>query len=391
VANPSVQLTQPLHEVIRQGHPWVFMDAVHQDTSLKPGTVVDLYSQDWEWVARGVWDPDSPIRFRSWTTNPDTPVNNTLLEQRIRQALKWRSFPSGVTTGFRVLNGEGDRIPGLVCDVYANVGVFRVDGVAAERWIGPAARLLKKQLNVEHIAIKRSQIYAGQNETAEWLEGGVEEVEFLENSIRYVCDPIQGQKTGFFLDQRANRVRLAEVSRGRRLLNLFGYTGGFSVAAAMSGAARTTTVDLAKPAIATAERHFKMNGLVPQAHEFIASDVFAYLEGFQPGRAPFDVVVCDPPSFAHRRADLERATDAYTRLFARVFEIMPTGSQVALASCSSHVSNAIFRQIATQAAMQAGVSYVLQGVWGADIDHPTLTCFPEGDYLQFSMGSIYRD
>lgn len=391
MSNPAVHLTQPLEGVIQQGHPWVFMDAVRGEPGLKPGTVVDLYSMDYEWVARGVWDPQSPIRFRAWTTNQDTPVNNPLLEQRIKAALKWRPFPSAQTTGFRALNGEGDRIPGLTCDVYGNVAVFRVDGHAAERWISPASRLIKRLLNVEHIAVRRSVIYAGDNDKAEWLEGGVDEVTFLENGIQFVADPIHGQKTGFFLDQRANRARLAEVCRGRRLLNLFGYTGGFSVAAAMAGAAQTTTVDLAKPAIDTAIRHFEMNDLYPQAHQFIASDVFAYLEDFAPGRAPFDVVVCDPPSFAHRRADLERATDAYVRLFSRVFEIMPSGSHVALASCSSHIHANTFKNIVVQAAMLSGVTYVLQGMWGADIDHPTLAMFPEGDYLQFSLGTIYRD
>lgn len=388
MANPAIQLNQPLHEVIRRGHPWVFMDAVNFDDSIKAGTVVDLYSVDWEWVARGVWDPDSPIRFRAWTTNPDVAVNNNLLEQRIRQALKWRPFPNPETNGFRALNGEGDRTPGLVCDVYANVAVFRVDGVAAERWLQPAQRLMKKLLGVEHIAVRRSQIYAQDKETAEWLEGGVDEVIFTERGLKYVCDPISGQKTGFFLDQRANRARLAEVSKGRRLLNLFGYTGAFSLAAAAAGAARTTTVDLAKPAIKAAERHFEINGLVPQAHEFVASDVFDYLEQFQTGRAPFDVVVCDPPSFAHRRSDLERATLAYVRLFSKVFEVMPSGSHVALASCSSHIHGEHFRRIVADAAAEAQVSYVMQGIWGADVDHPILASFPEGDYLQFSLGTL---
>lgn len=388
MANPAIQLNQPLHEVIRRGHPWVFMDAVNFDDSIKAGTVVDLYSVDWEWVARGVWDPDSPIRFRAWTTNPDVAVNNNLLEQRIRQALKWRPFPNAETNGFRALNGEGDRTPGLVCDVYANVAVFRVDGVAAERWLQPAQRLMKKLLGVEHVAVRRSQIYAQDKETAEWLEGGLDEVIFTEGGLKYVCDPISGQKTGFFLDQRANRARLAEVSKGRRLLNLFGYTGAFSLAAAAAGAARTTTVDLAKPAIKAAERHFEINGLVPQAHEFVASDVFDYLEQFQPGRAPFDVVVCDPPSFAYRRSDLERAIQAYVRLFSKVFEVMPAGSHVALASCSSHIHGEHFRRIVADAAAEAQVSYVMQGIWGADVDHPILASFPEGDYLQFSLGTL---
>jgi 23S rRNA (cytosine1962-C5)-methyltransferase len=391
MSNLTAKLTQPLEDVIRRGHPWVFHDAVHGPRDARPGTPVDLLARDGSFIGCGVWDPESPIRVRMWTLNPETPVNNATLESRIRAAIKSKSFPTHDTTGFRALNGEGDRIPGVVCDVYDNVAVFRVDGLGAERWIEPASRLIQKLLGVEHVAVRRSEIYAGDNESAEWIVGGVDQVKFLELGMTFVADPLKGQKTGFFLDQRANRQRLAEASRGKRLLNLFGYSGAFSVAAAMQGAARTTTVDIAKPALVDAERHFNLNGLAPEAHEFVAADVFKYHEDFWTGKAPFDVVVCDPPSFAHRKEDVRRATTAYLRLFAKVFDVMPNGSRVALASCSSHISRERFVDLVIRSAQEAGVSYVLQGVWGADVDHTTLAAFPEGDYLQFSLGTIYRD
>lgn len=391
MSTPTAILTQPLEDVIRRGHPWVFYDAVRGPQDVRPGTPVDLLARDGSFVGRGVWDPESPIRMRIWTLNPDTPVNNATLEARIRAAVKARTFPTADTNGFRALNGEGDRIPGVVCDVYDDVAVFRLDGLAAERWLEPASRLIQKLLHVKHVAVRRSEIYAGENDAAEWLVGGVDEVQFQEFGMTFVADPLKGQKTGFFLDQRANRQRLAEVSRGKRLLNLFGYSGAFSVAAAMQGAARTTTVDIAKPALADAKRHFELNQLVPEAHEFVASDVFDFLEEYWTGKAPFDVVVCDPPSFAHRKDDLGRATQAYIRLFSKVFDVMPNGSRVALASCSSHISRERFVDLVIRAARDAGVSYVMQGLWGADVDHTVLAPFPEGDYLQFSLGSIYRD
>lgn len=391
MSTPTAILTQPLEDVIRRGHPWVFYDAVRGPQDVRPGTPVDLLARDGSFVGRGVWDPESPIRMRIWTLNPDTPVNNATLEARIRAAVKARTFPTADTNGFRALNGEGDRIPGVVCDVYDDVAVFRLDGLAAERWLEPASRLIQKLLHVKHVAVRRSEIYAGENDAAEWLVGGVDEVQFQEFGMTFVADPLKGQKTGFFLDQRANRQRLAEVSRGKRLLNLFGYSGAFSVAAAMQGAARTTTVDIAKPALADAKRHFELNQLFPEAHEFVASDVFDYLEEYWTGKAPFDVVVCDPPSFAHRKDDLGRATQAYIRLFSKVFDVMPNGSRVALASCSSHISRERFVDLVIRAARDAGVSYVMQGLWGADVDHTVLAPFPEGDYLQFSLGSIYRD
>lgn len=391
---PSVQLTQPLQDKLRQGHPWIYADAVrHRHHKLSAGDVVDVVDATDTFVGRGIIEPDSPVRVRLWTTQPDVHVDDALLEQRIKQARRRRPFPMAeVTTGFRLLNGEGDRTPGLVCDIYGEVAVLRPDGVAAERWLEPARVVIARMLPIRHWVIRRSTLYATDaHPVAEWWgepashEGA--RVPFLEGGLQYECDVIQGQKTGFFLDQRANRARLGALSAGRRVLNLFGYTGGFSLAAAAAGAAATTTVDLAAPAIAQAMRHFELNGLAGPQHEGVVSDVFAYLERFEAGKAPFEVVICDPPSFAHKRRDLARARGAYVRLFAKVLEVMPVHSVIALASCSSHVDRVIFGQIVAEAQAAAGVELVLSGVWGADVDHPFLAGFPEGDYLQCAIGT----
>lgn len=388
---PSIVLCEPLEDTLLNGHPWVYEGSFHPHDPFESGNVVDILGQQGEWIARGVYDADSPIRVRVWTTRERTRVNNQLLEERIRDALKRRPFPSSATTGFRLLNGEGDRVPGLVCDIYANVAVFRVDGIGAERWLEPAERIVSNLLDIEHVAVRRSEIYRRGRPAAQWVTGGVDEVAFKENDITFVCDPIQGQKTGFFLDQRANRARVAQSCVGRRLLNLFGYTGGFSIAAACAGAARTTTVDLSKPALSDARRIFEMNGVPSPAHAFEASDVFEYLKQFDEGSAPFDVVVCDPPSFIHKRENMHKGIEAYVDLFSQTLRIMPSRSRVALASCSSHIDREKFMDIVSQAARKAGVAYVVQGLWGADVDHCFLPNFTEADYLQFAIGTLHRD
>ncbi|MEM1347154.1 MAG: class I SAM-dependent methyltransferase, partial [Myxococcota bacterium] len=199
--------------------------------------------------------------------------------------------------------------------------------------------------------------------------------------------------TGFFLDQRANRQRVARLAAGKRVLNVFGYTGGFSLAAALQGAARTTTVDLSAPALEDAKAHFERNGLSASAHEFIPADAFDYLGGIaaRPGGAPFEVAVCDPPSFAHRRKDLGRAKAAYARLFGALLRGMPDHATVVLASCSSHVSRSTFLEIVGESALAAGVSLVLGEVCGADVDHPTLPGFPQGEYLKCVYATVSRD
>lgn len=395
---PVVHLTQPLDEKLRRGHPWIYADALrHKGQRFSPGDLVEVHDLQGRFVGRGLIDPDSPVRVRLWTTREEEQVDERLLERRIKAAKKRRPFPDGATTGFRLLNGEGDRTPGLVCDVYGNVAVLRPDGEAAERrWLEAARRIIARLLPVDHWVIRRSAIHADEErQVAQWWPGephpDSDVVEFLEHGLRYECDVISGQKTGFFLDQRANRERIGKLAAGRRVLNLFGYTGGFSLASAAAGAAQTTTVDLAAPAIAQAERHFELNGLMHPGHEFVVSDVFDYLERFKPGSAPFELAICDPPSFAHKRRDLARARAAYVRLFAKLLEVMPTSSTVALASCSSHIDRPLFLDVVSEAAQQANCALVMTGVYGADVDHPFLPGFLEGDYLQCVVATLERD
>jgi 23S rRNA (cytosine1962-C5)-methyltransferase len=390
----QIVLTQPLEPLIRRGHPWLYADAVSmRGVQSAAGDVVDIVNREGDWVARGILDPDSPIRVRIWTTDPTVSIDDALLEARIKQARRRRSqCLDSSTTGYRLLHGEGDRVPGLVCDIYGEVGVLRPDGKAAERWIAPARRVIERMTGVKRWVVRRAEIHRGEHDVTEWLAGEGDPIaSFTEHHALMMCDVMSGQKTGFFLDQRENRQRIARLARGKRLLNLFGYTGGFSVAAALQGASHTTTVDLAGPAIKMAEQHFTMNGLSPKDHTFVVADVFDYLEQLPDERAPFEVAVCDPPSFAHKRRDVERARAAYIRLFAAVLRVMPSQSVVALCSCSSHIHRAMFLELVAEAAAEASCSLVLTGIHGAGEDHPVLPGFPEGDYLQCVIGSIARE
>lgn len=386
------RLTQPIEGTLRAGHPWIFADAIQHPNGARAGDTVEVTDTSGQFLGRGIIEPDSPIRVRLWTLRDDVEVNDELLEARLRAALKRRPFPSELTTGFRLSNGEGDRIPGIVVDIYGTTAVVRVDGLAAERWLPRACETLGRLLSVEHIAERRSEKYRGERPAAQWGTRAPDgDVTFLENGLIYLCRPIDGQKTGFFLDQRDNRARIAQLAKGRRLLNLFGYTGGFSVAAAAAGAARTTTVDLAGPALEDAKRNFDLNHIPWQAHALERADVFDYLDAFATGSAPFDVIVCDPPSFAHKRSDLERATAAYVRLFGKTLDVAHDGAVVALASCSSQIDRARFEALVGAAAQDARVAYVMSGIWGAASDHPWPAGFPEADYLQFAVGTVHRD
>ncbi len=386
---PTAKLTQPIEESLRSGNPWIFADAISTPDA-GTGDIVDVLDTGGDFLGRGVFDPGSPLRVRLWTLNPEVPVDDGLLQRRVKAALKRRPFPNTDTTGFRLLHGEGDRVPGLVCDIYDKTAVLRPDGDAAERWLKPARRVIGKLLNIDHWAIRRS--HQSSLPRAEWWgDEPTNTLTFLEGGLRFEVDPIQGQKTGFFLDQRANRRRVASICGGRRVLNLFGYTGGFSVFAADQGAARTTTVDIAGPALDAARRNFERNHLPAAAHGFDRADVFDFLAAFNPRSAPFEVLICDPPSFAHRRQDLPAATESYRHLFATVLSIAPDKSTVVLASCSSHIDRPRFLDIIAQAARTADTPLILSGCYGADVDHPVPAGFPEADYLQCAIGTVARD
>lgn len=393
-----VTLTQALEERLALGHPWIYADALKTaGQRFSAGQIVDVVNYQGDFIGRGVIDPDSPIQVRLWTLLEDVMVDDALLASRIKQARRRRPWPDHMTTGFRLLHGEGDRVPGLVCDIYGAVAVLRPDGIAAERWLEPARETISRLLpQVKYWVIRRASIYTSQDEpVAQWWgephpDGDV--VTFMEHGMVLTCDVIHGQKTGFFLDQRESRRKIGQLACGKRLLNLFGYTGGFSIAAAMAGASHTTTVDLAAPAIATARRHFELNELpIEGMHELVVSDVFKYLERFSPASAPFEIAVCDPPSFAHKRRDVPRATQSYIKLFSALLNVMPEQATVALASCSSHIGRDAFLKIVADSAREAKCSVVLTGVYGADVDHPVLPGFAEGDYLQLVTGTICRD
>jgi 23S rRNA (cytosine1962-C5)-methyltransferase len=214
------------------------------------------------------------------------------------------------------------------------------------------------------------------------------EIEVRENGLRFGVDLAHGQKGGLFLDQRDNRARVRALAAGRRVLNLFGYTGGFSIYAAAGGAAETTTVDLAAPAVESARHNFERNGLSLAHGRLVAGDAFAFLEQAARDGARYDLVVSDPPSFAPSERAVPRALAAYRRLHRMCAAVTAPGGLLCAASCSSHVNRAAFLRTVQQGAADAGRKLTVTEVLGAAADHPTLRAFPEGEYLKFAVGGL---
>jgi 23S rRNA (cytosine1962-C5)-methyltransferase len=374
---------------VARGHPWVWRAAVARGLDgAEPGEEVQLVAPDGAAVGRGLADPDSPIAVRVWTRQRE-PVDAALWRSRATRACQRRAwlFDGTRTNAFRVLHGEGDRMPGFVVDRYGPVAVARADGAAAAARIPDLAEALWPLLEASGVGSLVLRVGAkGQPPRHELLRGTLppDTVHVEEDAVAFVVDLAHGQKTGAFLDQRDNRRRVGELARGRRVLNLFSYAGGFSLHAALGGATHVTSVDVAAAAHATAQASFRLAGVDPSGHAFVTADVNAFLEGARKGNKQWDLIVSDPPSFAPSEKALPRALSAYRSLHRACVAVLAPAGIFCAASCSSHVDAAAFLSTLDDAALGERDLAVLD-LRGAGPDHPTLPAFPEGRYLKFAV------
>jgi 23S rRNA (cytosine1962-C5)-methyltransferase len=384
-----VRLRRDVAGTIRRGHPWIWADAVDQRSDLPAGSVVDVLDGAGRFVARGLWDPGSPIAVRVWTLDPDETLDDGLVERRVAVALDRRSsfFDVALTNAFRLIHGEADGLPGLVVDRYAGTAVVRFDGEAAASLRDVVREAVHRVPGMERVVERTGRKTRSDRSS----DHGPEPFVIRENGLRFEVDVIHGHKTGLYLDQRDSRARVRDIAAGRRLLNLFSYTGGFTVAAAAGGCASSLSVDVAAPALGAVRRNLELNGLSSKGHEVLAGDVIAMLQGGAFRAGEWDLVVVDPPSFAPNRASLARALDVYRKLNAAVLRLVEPGGLVLTCSCSSHVDRRRFIKVLRDAAREAGVQIERRAVWGAGPDHPVIRSFPEGEYLKAVQLEVTRE
>ncbi|MCC6509724.1 MAG: class I SAM-dependent rRNA methyltransferase [Pirellulaceae bacterium] len=385
VAGPVVvHLRKDLTRDIKRGHVWIYGDAIDRPAA-SSGSVAILLDRHGQKVASGIYDPRHPIPLRICRTAPPWELNSHWFQSTLLRALELRRLAlPPKTTGYRLVNGEGDGLPGLVIDVYGDTAVIKLDGGAPQHFYDcdQVAQWLKANLDI-HCVVHRprqrgveGQAILGQTPT--------EPIPFLENGLTYAADVIHGQKTGFFLDQRDNRALIRSLARDRSVLNLFSFSGGFSVAAGAGGCNHATSVDLAPAAIQAAEHHWLANGLAADKHTGVVSDVFEFLE--QTGtQRQWDIVICDPPSFAPSERTKNAAEEAYQRLATLSARIVSPGGLLALASCSSHIDVATFEAVNLAGIGRARRCGTLIANRSLPADHPTPLAMPELRYLKFQL------
>jgi 23S rRNA (cytosine1962-C5)-methyltransferase len=364
-------------------HPWVFSGAVARVEGDGADGIAEVVDAAGRPLALGAYSSDSQIVARLWSFDGRLPDAGLFRERfAAARALRAEVVPPQ-TTGYRAVNSEGDLCPGVLLDVYGETAVLELTTAGTEIWradLEAAARevFAPVKLIVRETGIRRD---SGQSPIPD-TKSEIDLAPFLENGLRYLADVGAGQKTGFFLDQRDNRARLRALSRGRRVLNLFSYTGAFSVAALAGGATRAVDVDSSAAALALARRHRAENALSADGSDFVDADVFEDLRRRVAEGQRWDAVVCDPPAFAKKKADVDRAARGYKDVNRLAMTLVSPGGWLLTCSCSGLVDADLFQKIVFSASAEARASFALVARQGAGPDHPVSLDCPEGEYLK---------
>lgn len=366
------------------GHPWVYANAIGRiEGEAAPGDIVSLRDHDGRLIGRGIFNPRSQIPVRL-VTRRDEAVDEAFFRARIADARALRArlgLPSERTTAYRLVNSEGDNLPGVVVDVYDDAVVVQVTTLGMAMRRATLFDALEAELAPRTIFEVAAQSYAeleGFSATSRVARGVSRiQVSCLEDGIKLDVEPLSGQKTGMFIDQRENRMRVGSLARGARVLDCYAYAGGFGLQAARGGAKSVTAVDSSARAVTRIGAHAAMNGLTVDAVE---SDVFRFLETATPGG--YDLVVVDPPKFARARKDLDAARKGYERLNALALAALAPGGFLVTCSCSQNVDLVEFERILAAGAKQAGRQVRILETRGAATDHPLPAGFSEGQYLK---------
>ena len=386
--NLTVRLTHSAERIVRLEHPWLYAESLREvPSSGAAGDLAVLYDHDRQVFALGLYDPESPIRVRVlWRGKPRT-IDTAFFVERVRAAAALRDpLHTTDTTGFRVVNGESDGLPGAIVDRYGDTLVLKLYTAAWLPWLSELVPALATALAPARIVLRVARAVAEVFETRAGLRDGVvvhgepivAPIEFRELGLRFLIDPRRGQKTGFFLDQRENRARVGARARGKSVLDTFAYMGAFSLHAARGGARHVTSIDASGPALAALRETFALNG--QREAEVVQGDAFEVLERFARAGRRFDLVVLDPPFFARRAEELPRALVAYTRLAELGLRLVEPGGELVFASCSARVTVDELAQALRGAADRTGRAAEERLRTGHALDHPAT--FPEAHYLK---------
>ena len=370
-------------------HPWIFASAIRSvDMEIVPGATVDLLSSEGKFLARASYSPISQIRARVWTFE-DESVDKDFFRRKIQTAIELRrmSRVENHTNAYRLLHAESDGMPGFVVDRYKDLLVLQSTTAGSDFWKEIIADVLVEETGIQNI-YERSDVDVRELEGLKPITGVLRgtstdpQLQITEYNLKFNVDIQHGHKTGFYLDQCANRQRVGEFSNGRDVLNCFCYTGGFSIHALANGAKSVLSVDSSADALALLEENIALNRVPADRHTSIEGDVFQLLRKFRDENRSFDMIILDPPKFAPTAAHAEKASRAYKDINLLAFKLLRHGGVLFTYSCSGGIDAALFQKIVASAALDAGVDARIIEHLSQGSDHPVSLHFPEGAYLK---------
>lgn len=390
VSNLKVYIKPGREKSIINRHPWVYSGAIQKvEGNPKGGDTVELLSSQGEFLANGAYSPVSKIRIRIWNWDPEIEINRDYIYRLLETAITSRknSISLQNTNAVRLVHGESDNFPGLIVDRYNDTLVMQCLSYGTDAWREIIADSLIKLTGAAYI-YERSDvdvreleglplqkgILKGQNNSSENV--------ISENGLNYYVNVQQGQKTGFFLDQRQNRLAVRQLAEGREILDCFCYTGGFSIPALAGGARSVLGIDSSADAIETAKKQINLNQLEQSRVDWMVGDVFVVLRGMRDRDRKFDMIVLDPPKFASSVSQVEKAARGYKDINLLAMKLLRPGGYLVTFSCSGNVSADLFQKIVAGAALDAGVNAQIVSQLHQAEDHPILLNFPEGAYLK---------
>lgn len=390
---PQIFLKPGREKSLLRRHPWIFSGAIHHlDEEPASGSTVDLLSASGHFLARASYSPASQIRARVWTFE-DEPVDREFFRKQIRSAIEMRSpllIGEGLgvrSNAYRLLYAESDGIPGLIVDRYDDILVLQSLTAGSEYWKETLADLLIEETSL-------TTLYERSDADVRELEGLEPKVGLLrgenyqlpititEHNLKFLVNLQSGHKTGFYLDQRRNRLRVRELAKERDVLDCFCYTGGFTVNALAGGAKSVLSVDSSADALELCRKNIALNDLPASRHTALEGDVFQLLRRFRDEARSFDMVILDPPKFAPTSAHAEKAARAYKDINLLAFKLLRPGGILVTFSCSGGVDSALFQKIVAGSAIDAGVEAQIVEWLSQAADHPVSLHFPEGAYLK---------
>jgi 23S rRNA (cytosine1962-C5)-methyltransferase len=394
----AIRISTPAERALRHGHPWVFDQAItEQSHEGAPGDLAVIFDNKRRFIAVGLYDPTSFIRVRILQYRQPETIDSNWFKIKLIAANQLRSPLTEqrtelTTNGYRLVHGENDGLPGLVIDRYAETLVLKI---YSPIWIPHLKEFYSALVQTnpcDHLILRLSRSLTQQTQFLYGLADGMtlsgqppeDLILFRENGLIFECDPIRGQKTGFFLDQRENRARVEKLSNGKSVLNVFAYTGGFSVYAARGGAKQIVSVDISAPALQAAIHNFSHNqhitAVKSATHETIAEDAFEVLARMESQKRLFNLVAIDPPMFAQNQNQVAAGLSAYRKLTRLGLGVLRSGGTLVQASCSSRIDAETFFNTIHQSASESNRKLIEIERTGHALDHPI--GFEEGAYLK---------